>query len=139
MTERVKPSDFAVDPERLLGLSIMDIAKGVVLASQDIAIVHLRAYHYVPNTPSGPGERIFPIKRNDFLHGYSSAVIIDSLDDGYNLALDSKIMLESGDTAHFQMMDLAPRKSPEALEKITSRFQRNYCSKIWRGRFTRNQ
>lgn len=123
MTERVQPTDFAVDPERLLGLSTIDIAKCIVRTNQDIAVVHFRAYHYVPNTPSGPGERIFPIKRNDFLHGYDLAAIIDSLDDGFNLALDSKIILESGDTAHFQMIDLAPRKSPEALEKITSRFR----------------
>lgn len=123
MTERVKHTDFAVDQERLLGFSTMDIAKDVVLANQDIAVVHFRAYHYVPNTPPGPEERIFPIERNTFLYGYDPAVIIDSLDDGSNLALDSKIMLESGDRAHFQMMDLAPRKSPEALEKITCRFK----------------
>lgn len=120
--ERLFSSDIVDSSERFLGLSTMEVAKHIVLANPEVAAIHFRKYCYVPNVSSGPNDGIVSMTRDAFLDGRGVSNIVDSLGDGFNLALDSRVVLKDGTAAHFQMMDLAPRKSPEALEKITRQF-----------------
>lgn len=108
--------------ERLLGQSTFDCIRFVVAENPQIAALHLREYNYVPNQPPTADETDKPISRGDFLNGDTVDQVINTLTDpGANLSVSSRITLTSGKPAHLAMMDLAPRKSPEALAKVMTR------------------
>lgn len=107
--------------ESFLGLSTLEVAREIVPANPAIRYVYLRPYFYIPDVPSGSQDVPFPLTRDDFLNGDAVEKVIESLDEGWNLALDSRVDLESGDVAHFPMIDLAPRKSSSALRAVKKR------------------
>jgi hypothetical protein len=133
MREFQNSVESVVTPEQLIGLSTMEVARHVVVANPEVAAIHFRKYCYIPNVSSGPNDGIVLMTRDSFLDGRDVSNIIDSLDEGFNLALDSRVVLKDGTTAHFQMMDLSPRKSPEALDKITKQFGRIIVPKFGGG------
>jgi hypothetical protein len=122
MREFQNSVESVVTPEQLIGLSTLEVAKYVVGANSEVDRVMFRKYCYIPNVSSGPNDGLVPMTRNEFLGGTGIESIIANLDEGFNLALDSRVVLKDGTAAHFQMMDLSPRKSPESLEKVTQQF-----------------
>lgn len=111
------------ESEKYIGLSTLGCAQEIVRINPDIAAVQLRAYCYIPDKPSGDGEPIFRLSREEFLEGTRIEEVVQSLGPEWNLALDSPVVLQSGETGHFAMVDLAPRKSSESLAKVVSRLQ----------------
>lgn len=108
--------------ENLLGLSTFECAKIVVGENPQIDKLILRGYHYIPNQLSS-NEPTFVIGRNEFLNECSPEIHADKLGGDYNIALDSRLLLEDGTERFFLMADLHPSKSLENQEKIKNRFR----------------
>lgn len=109
--------------ERFIGFSTMECAREIVRLNPEISGLQLRAYYYIPDKPSGDDEPIFRLSREEFLEGTRVEEVLQRLGPEWNLALDSPVVLQSGETGHFAMADLAPRKSPESLVKVVGRIR----------------
>lgn len=109
--------------ERFIGFSTLECAREIVRLNPEISGLQLRAYCYIPNQPSGYSEPIFRLSREEFLKGTRVKELVQRLGLEWNLALDSPVVLQSGETGHFAMVDIAPRKSFESLAKVISRFR----------------
>jgi hypothetical protein len=113
------------EKEACLGLSTLGVAQRIVKNSPKVQVIRLRPYFYIPNKPSGVEEQPYGISREQFLE-MEQADLDDrvvQLGEGYNIALDSPVVLRDGSKGHFVMADLAPSKSDENLERIIERFR----------------
>lgn len=120
-----RPLLFDLEKESYKGKSTLEVAQRVVDDNASIAAVNLRPYFYVPNQTSSEEERAYEIPRVQFLN-YDKKDLdnwLSKLCDGYNIALDSSVLLGDGSKGHLIMADLAPQKSDENLEKIRKRFE----------------
>lgn len=112
-------------PEReLLGLTTLEFGRLVVLRNPEIAKVNLRAYFYIPDTPSAD-EPVLTLDREDFLSGDKAEkflAFVKSWNEGWNVALDSLVALDDGQVGYLAMVDISALKSPESLEKVKRRF-----------------
>lgn len=109
-------------PGELIGLKTIDCARYVVAQNPQIEEIFFRGYNYVPNKPSGEEPR-FPVSRDRLLAGFDPEVLLDGLDEGFNIALDSRALLTAGEETNFLMVDLAPGKTPDNQIKIEERFR----------------
>jgi|SRR3989344_36177 len=105
----------------LTGANTLEAIRVVVGDNQDIAEIEARAYFYIPSKPSMDDEKILKIMREEFLSGEKLEEFVTTQETGWNVAINSKVRLHNGLFAHIPMLDLAPRKSPEALEKVVRR------------------
>jgi hypothetical protein len=120
--------------EGSLGLSTLEIAQRVVGSHPEIQTVHLRPYFYIPNRPSDASEVSHPFPRDRFLDETQNDIDhwAVTLGEGFNIALDSRVILNDGTQGHFVMADLGPCKSDENLEKIKLQFNNVIVPFFWR-------
>lgn len=109
-------------PRELVGLKTIDCVRYVVAQNQQIGEIFFRGYNYVPNQPSGDEPR-FSVSRDRLLGGFDPEVLLDGLGEGFNIALDSRVLLAVGEETNFLMVDLAPSKTPDNQLKIESRLR----------------
>lgn len=117
-------SPFNHEKVSCIGLSTLEVAQRVIDNNTSICAVNLRPYIYVPNQTSNEEERAYEVSRAQFL-GYDKKDLdnwLSKLCEGYNIALDSSVVLGDGNRGHLIMADLAPQKSDENLDKIRNRF-----------------
>lgn len=114
--------------ERFLGLSTLECARVVVAQSPNVGVVQIRAYKYLPDTPTFDNDRIFLLNRADFIKPGRVERFIDEFApdqnpnkdpvyEGWNVALDSQVLLDDYQPGHIPMLDLRIFKSEEALVK----------------------
>ncbi len=113
------------EKESCLGLSTLEVAKRIVDSNSRLKVVRLRAYCYIPDRPSGSEEKTYPLSRNEFfsLKSENLEKLCVELGQGYNIALDSNVILDDNNKGHFVMADLAPQKSDDNLKKIKERLK----------------
>lgn len=108
--------------ERYLGLSTLEVAKGVVRDDSRIQKVNLRWYYYVPNTVPEISKTSY-WDRKDFLEEEKLKCEIEKLQPGWNIAFDSKVEDTEGNSLYLPMMDLALSKSPANLQRTIERLK----------------
>lgn len=118
-TERASGAEHK---EHYLGLSTLEVARGVVGDNSKIQRVNLRWYYYVPNTVPEIS-RISSWDRGNFLEGEKLKNEIEKLKPGWNIAFDSKVENKKGNFSYLPMMDLALSKSPENLQRTIERLK----------------
>jgi len=109
--------------EKLIGATTEEVLRSIVDKNPNISAIFARAYLYIPQKPSMEDEINFMLSRQEFLGGKTLLKFIKKLDAGWNVSLGSMIEFNDGSKGHIPMLDLAPRKSPEALEKVTRRIK----------------
>lgn len=117
MKDRISPEAN----EKYLGLSTLECVRIVVAQNPQIAAIYFRGYNYIPNKTTKDDELVYAIGRNELLTGDIIRKIVEQLPEGWNLAADSKVILQNGKIAHLPMIDLSPGKSDESKERIVSR------------------
>lgn len=108
----------------LKGLGTLETIDAIVKDNEEITELEARSYFYIPYKPTLDDENIMRIKRDDFLEGSQLKKFVNSQTEGWNVAVNSKVKLSDGTIAHIPMLDLAPRKSKEALRKIQSQLMK---------------
>ncbi len=108
--------------EKYLGLTTLEVARGIVGDNKRIGRVNLRWYYYVPNTVPEIS-RTSSWDRKDFLDVGKLGGEIEKLGSGWNIAFDSKCEDAEGNFLYLPMMDLALDKSPENLQRTQQRLR----------------
>jgi len=104
----------------MMGKSTLECARFVVGQNPNIETIIVRPYLYVPNEIS-KGEEQIRIEREHFLNNFNPKEILVGRTEGTNVALDSNLILREGKEAYWPMVDMAPDKNQENLEKIKTR------------------
>lgn len=116
---------FAQEKEQHLGLTTLEIGRVVVDKTPQIQRVHLRRYFHVPDRDrTSVEEKVYVVDRQTFLHSEVVGKLMEKLDPGWNISLDSQVEGQKGELLQFPMMDLALNKSPENLERTKQRLKK---------------
>ena len=106
----------------LVGLTTREVLRNLLEDSPEISGIQARIYFYISNEPSTHDKRLM-LKREDFLQNKIVDELVSSLKDKENITLGSLIEFSDGGKGHVPMLDLAPVKSPETLEKVIKRLK----------------
>lgn len=92
---------------------------------------HIEAVGFLEYFPQGGDKNISWLNRNEILEGNKIQTIMSQLQEGQQLAIGSRILLNTGRFAHVPLMDFDLARSIENLKKVQDRLKHVGVNSGW--------
>ncbi|MEK7154792.1 MAG: hypothetical protein AAB697_01545 [Patescibacteria group bacterium] len=117
--------------EELIEATPVDVISEILRNNPQISELNFWAYRYVPLKFDESGRNPFWLIREQVLCDGALEEIEQSLGEGEQLAISSRIKLVSNEVAHLPMMDFQTPKGKLGLQLVRERFQHAGISNGW--------